>query len=79
MVEVDQETGEVKLLRFDGVDDCGPVINPLLVAGQVQGGIAQGVGQALMEEVVAQGLACYSGGAARLASWRVPGGTWARR
>jgi len=52
MVEVDRETGEVKLLRFDGVDDCGPVINPLLVAGQVHGGIAQGVGQALLEEVV---------------------------
>jgi carbon-monoxide dehydrogenase large subunit len=52
MVEVDRETGEVKLVRFDGVDDCGPVINPLLVAGQVHGGIAQGVGQALLEEVV---------------------------
>jgi carbon-monoxide dehydrogenase large subunit len=52
MVEVDRETGEVTLLRFDGVDDCGPVINPLIVAGQVHGGIAQGVGQALLEEVV---------------------------
>ena len=52
MVEVDRETGDVRLLRFDGVDDCGPVINPLIVAGQVHGGIAQGVGQALLEEVV---------------------------
>ena len=52
MVEVDRDTGEVKLLRFDGVDDCGPVINPLIVRGQVHGGIAQGVGQALLEEVV---------------------------
>jgi carbon-monoxide dehydrogenase large subunit len=52
MVEVDRETGEVQLLRFDGVDDCGPVINPLIVAGQVHGGIAQGVGQALLEEAV---------------------------
>jgi carbon-monoxide dehydrogenase large subunit len=52
MVEVDRETGEISILRFDGVDDCGPLINPLLVAGQVHGGIAQGVGQALSEEVV---------------------------
>jgi carbon-monoxide dehydrogenase large subunit len=52
MVEVDRETGQIRILRFDGVDDCGPVINPLIVAGQVHGGIAQGVGQALLEEVV---------------------------
>jgi carbon-monoxide dehydrogenase large subunit len=52
MVEVDRDTGQVQILRFDGVDDCGPVINPLIVAGQVHGGIAQGLGQALYEEVV---------------------------
>lgn len=52
MVEVDRETGAIAILRFEGIDDCGPVINPLIVAGQVHGGIAQGVGQALMEEVV---------------------------
>lgn len=52
MAEVDRDTGEITLLRFDGVDDCGPVINPLIVRGQVHGGIAQGVGQALLEEVV---------------------------
>lgn len=52
MAEVDRETGAVTLLRFEGVDDCGPVINPLIVAGQVHGGIAQGLGQALFEEVV---------------------------
>ncbi|MGH2585544.1 MAG: xanthine dehydrogenase family protein molybdopterin-binding subunit [Dehalococcoidia bacterium] len=52
MVEIDRETGRIEILRFDGVDDCGPVINPLIVAGQVHGGIAQGVGQALCEEVV---------------------------
>jgi carbon-monoxide dehydrogenase large subunit len=52
MVEVDRDTGQVRILRFEGVDDCGPVLNPLIVAGQVHGGIAQGVGQALMEEVV---------------------------
>ena len=50
MVEIDRETGAVQMLRFDGVDDCGPVINPLIVAGQVHGGIAQGLGFALMEE-----------------------------
>jgi len=52
VVEVDRETGRVQITRFEGVDDCGPVINPLIVAGQVHGGIAQGVGQALTEEVV---------------------------
>jgi aerobic carbon-monoxide dehydrogenase large subunit len=52
VAEVDRDTGEITLLRFDGVDDCGPVINPLIVRGQVHGGIAQGVGQALLEEVV---------------------------
>jgi carbon-monoxide dehydrogenase large subunit len=49
---VDRDTGAVTLLRFDGVDDCGPVINPLIVRGQVHGGIAQGIGQALFEEAV---------------------------
>jgi carbon-monoxide dehydrogenase large subunit len=51
-VEVDRETGEVEILRYFAVDDCGKVINPLLVDGQVQGGIAQGLGQALFERVV---------------------------
>lgn len=51
-VEVDKETGEAKLTRFVAVDDCGRQINPLLVEGQVHGGIAQGVGQALWEQVV---------------------------
>jgi len=52
MVEIDRDTGATSIQRFDGVGDCGPVINPLIVAGQVHGGIAQGVGQALLEEVV---------------------------
>jgi carbon-monoxide dehydrogenase large subunit len=52
MAEVDREIGKVTILRFDGVDDCGPVMNPLIVRGQVHGGIAQGVGQALLEEIV---------------------------
>jgi len=52
VVEVDPETGQIKLVRYVAVDDCGKVINPLLVDGQVHGGIAQGVAQALLEEVV---------------------------
>jgi carbon-monoxide dehydrogenase large subunit len=52
MVEVDRETGSVRLLRFAGVDDCGPIVNPLLARGQVHGGIVQGIGQALREEVI---------------------------
>ncbi len=51
-VEVDPETGEIKLEKYVAVDDCGKVINPLLVDGQVQGGIVQAMGQALWEEVV---------------------------
>jgi len=52
VVEVDPETGEVDIQRYVAVDDCGKIINPLLVAGQVHGGIAQGLGQALYEEAV---------------------------
>jgi carbon-monoxide dehydrogenase large subunit len=51
-VEVDPETGAVALVCFAAVDDVGVAINPLLVDGQVHGGIAQGIGQALMEGVV---------------------------
>lgn len=52
VVSVDGETGEVRLLRYIAVDDCGPPINPMIVEGQVHGGIAQGVGQALYEGAV---------------------------
>jgi aerobic carbon-monoxide dehydrogenase large subunit len=52
VVEVDRETGEVALLRHVAVDDCGRILNPLLVRGQQHGGIAQGIAQALFEEVV---------------------------
>ena len=52
VVEVDRDTGDVKIERYVAVDDCGKVINPLLVHGQVHGGIVQGLGQALFEEVV---------------------------
>jgi carbon-monoxide dehydrogenase large subunit len=49
LVEVDKDTGEVKLLRYVAVDDVGNMINPMIVAGQLHGGIVQGVGQALWE------------------------------
>ncbi|MBO0744125.1 MAG: xanthine dehydrogenase family protein molybdopterin-binding subunit [Candidatus Dormibacteraeota bacterium] len=52
VVEVDRETGDVRLLRHVAVDDCGPILNPLLAQGQQHGGIAQGAAQALFEEVV---------------------------
>jgi len=52
VVEVDAETGEIALKRYIAVDDCGKVINPMIVEGQIHGGIAQGVGQALWEGAV---------------------------
>ena len=52
VVEVDTETGDVKLQKYIAVDDCGNVLNPLLVDGQVHGGIVQSVGQAMLEEAV---------------------------
>jgi len=51
-VEIDPETGEVALDRYTVVDDVGTVINPLLAKGQIMGGVAQGAGQALSEDVV---------------------------
>jgi carbon-monoxide dehydrogenase large subunit len=51
-VEIDKDTGEVEITRYVAVDDCGRQLNPMIVAGQVHGGIAQGVGQALCEGVV---------------------------
>ncbi|MBV9969222.1 MAG: xanthine dehydrogenase family protein, partial [Xanthobacteraceae bacterium] len=50
-IEIDEETGAVRLARYTAVDDVGHIINPLLVEGQLHGGIVQGVGQALMENV----------------------------
>ena len=52
VVEVDPETGEVDLQRYVAVDDCGEQINPMIVEGQIHGGIAQGVGAALYERAV---------------------------
>src|ERR671912_1890468 len=51
-VEVDTETGEVEIVKYVAVDDCGPVVNPAIVDGQLHGGIAQGIAQALYEEAV---------------------------
>jgi carbon-monoxide dehydrogenase large subunit len=52
VVEVDPETGVVRLERYVAVDDCGPQINPIIVEGQVHGGVVQGIGQAMWEEAV---------------------------
>jgi CO/xanthine dehydrogenase Mo-binding subunit len=52
VVEVDPETGAVKILRYVAVDDCGTMINPMVVEGQIHGGIAHGIGNALLEEIV---------------------------
>ncbi len=51
-VEIDAESGDITILKYIAVDDCGNQINPLLVEGQVHGGLAQGISQALYEEVV---------------------------
>jgi aerobic carbon-monoxide dehydrogenase large subunit len=52
VVEVDAETGKVEVVRYVAVDDCGPAINPMLVDGQIHGGIVHAIGQALYEQVV---------------------------
>jgi len=51
VVDIDKETGEAQIRRFVAVDDCGRQLNPMIVQGQIHGGIAQGVGQALIEGV----------------------------
>jgi carbon-monoxide dehydrogenase large subunit len=50
-VEIDRETGETQIVRYSVVDDVGTVMNPMLLHGQIHGGIAQGAGQALMEDI----------------------------
>jgi carbon-monoxide dehydrogenase large subunit len=52
IVDVDVETGKVKVVDYHAVDDCGPAINPMLIEGQIHGGIAHAIGQALYEQVV---------------------------
>jgi carbon-monoxide dehydrogenase large subunit len=61
-IELDPETGEITLLRYTAVDDYGRLLNPMLARGQVQGGVAQGIGQALMERIA------YDGESAQLLS-----------
>jgi aerobic carbon-monoxide dehydrogenase large subunit len=51
VVDVDAETGKVSIVRYVAVDDCGPAINPMLIDGQVHGGIVHGLGQALFEQI----------------------------
>jgi carbon-monoxide dehydrogenase large subunit len=51
-MEIDRETGEPALTRMIAVDDAGTLINPMIVDGQIHGGLAQGIGQAMIEEVV---------------------------
>ena len=55
VIEVDIETGLVRVLRYVVAHDCGRVINPLVVEGQIRGGVAQGLGGALLEEIVHDG------------------------
>ena len=50
-VEIDPDTGVIRIVRYTAVNDFGTVVNPMIVAGQLHGGVAQGIGQALMEEV----------------------------
>jgi carbon-monoxide dehydrogenase large subunit len=52
ITEVDRETGKIEIRRYVAVDDCGKIINPMIVEGQVHGGVAQGLGQSLWEEAV---------------------------
>ncbi|MHB8567072.1 MAG: xanthine dehydrogenase family protein molybdopterin-binding subunit [Nitrososphaerales archaeon] len=51
VIEIDKDTGKIKVLSYTSVDDCGKVLNPLIVEGQIHGGIAQGLAQALLEGV----------------------------
>src|SRR5439155_16015986 len=51
VVEVDAETGKVEVVRYVAVDDCGPAINPMLIEGQIHGGVVHGLGQALYERI----------------------------
>jgi aerobic carbon-monoxide dehydrogenase large subunit len=70
VVEVDTETGQTEIVRYVAVDDCGTIINPTIVEGQVHGGVAQGISEALYEEAVydENGVLLTSS----LANYRVP-------
>jgi carbon-monoxide dehydrogenase large subunit len=56
VVDIDRATGAVRVVRYVAVDDCGNVINPLIVEGQIQGGVGQGLAEALYEEMVFDGM-----------------------
>jgi aerobic carbon-monoxide dehydrogenase large subunit len=68
-VEIDPETGVVRIDRFTAVDDFGTIINPMIVEGQVHGGLVQGIGQALLENCVYDR---ESGQLLTAASWTTP-------
>ena len=70
VVEVDAETGAVHIVKYVGVDDCGPVINPLIVDGQLHGGIAQGIAEAMYEEAIYDDNGTLVTG--NMATYRVP-------
>jgi carbon-monoxide dehydrogenase large subunit len=59
MVEVDRVTCFVKILKYVVAEDCGRIINPMIVDGQVHGGVAQGVGAALYEEIIYDDAASF--------------------
>lgn len=74
IVVIDKETGEVNIERYVAVDDCGRIINPMIVAGQLHGGIAQGIAQALYEEAVYDDNGQLSTGS--LMDYAVPKAAW---
>jgi carbon-monoxide dehydrogenase large subunit len=74
VVAIDKETGEVSIERYVAVDDCGRIINPMIVAGQLHGGIAQGIAQALYEEAVYDDNGQLSTGS--LMDYAVPKAAW---
>ncbi|MDR5682875.1 MAG: xanthine dehydrogenase family protein molybdopterin-binding subunit [Armatimonadota bacterium] len=74
VVEVDSDTGHTRILRYVAVDDCGRVINPLIVDGQVHGGIAQGIAQALWEFAAYDGAGNLLTGS--MAEYAVPRAGW---
>ena len=71
VVEVDQDTGLVEIVRYIAVDDCGVQLNPMLVQGQVHGGAAQGIAEALYEEAIYDGEGNLSTGT--MTNYLVPG------
>jgi len=68
-VQVDRKTGKVTILKFFSIHDSGTVINPMLGEGQVEGGVVQGIGYALMEEIVRNGGKVLNG---NFTDYRIP-------